>query len=105
MMALKRVLLWLAEQLFLLKKVSLKKLNNAGYTVVVWKRKGDDPIYGGKERKEMGVFSVGTNPLDIPTKQITNNISCIWTERFKESIIKPLEFSSDVQQLTSILAR
>ena len=67
----------------------IPKLNNAGYTVVVWSEIGDDPINGGKERKEMGVFSVGTN-FDIETKQITNNIACIWIESFKKSIIQSL---------------
>ena len=67
----------------------IPKLNNAGYTVVVWNEIGDDPINGGKERKEMGVFSVGTN-FDIETNQITNNIACIWIESFKKSIIQTL---------------
>ena len=63
------------------------KLNKAGYTVVVWNEIGDDPIHGGKERVEMGVFSVGTN-FDIETKKLTNNIACIWIETFKKSIIQ-----------------
>jgi len=67
----------------------IPKLNNAGYTVVVWSEVGDDPINGGKERKELGVFSVGTN-FDIQTKEITNNIACIWIESFKKSIIQKL---------------
>lgn len=65
----------------------IPKLNNAGYTVVVWHEIGDDPINGGKERVEMGVYSVGTN-FDIETKNITNNIACIWIESFKQSIIQ-----------------
>jgi DNA mismatch repair protein MutS len=67
----------------------IPKLNNAGYTVVVWNEVGDDHINGGKERKEFGVFSVGTN-FDIQTKEITNNIACIWIESFKKSIIQNL---------------
>jgi len=67
----------------------IPKLNKAGFTVVVWGEIGDDPINGGKERKEMGVFSVGTN-FDIDTKQLTNNIACIWIESFKKSIIQSL---------------
>jgi len=67
----------------------IPKLNNAGYTVVVWSEIGDDIINGGKERKELGIFSIGTN-FDIQTKQITNNIACIWIESFKQSIIQKL---------------
>ncbi len=65
----------------------IPKLNNEGYTVVVWHEIGDDPINGGKERVEMGVFSVGTN-FDIQTSNLTNNIACIWIETFQKSIIQ-----------------
>tara|TARA_B100000795_G_scaffold267547_2_gene252596 strand:+ start:635 stop:3634 length:3000 start_codon:yes stop_codon:yes gene_type:complete len=64
----------------------IPKLNDAGYTVVVWKEIGNH-INGGKERAEFGIFSVGTN-FDIQTKNITNNIACIWIESFKQSIIQ-----------------
>ena len=65
----------------------IPKLNNAGYTVVVWHEIGDDPINGGKERVEMGVYSIGTN-FDIETSNLTNNIACIWIETFQKSIIQ-----------------
>lgn len=64
----------------------LNKLNNAGYTVGVWVEDGDDPILKCKKRKELGVFSVGTN-FDINTEQISNNVVCIWIETFKTSLI------------------
>lgn len=62
------------------------KLNKEGYTVIVWEEIGDDVISKGKLRKEMGVFSIGTN-FDIQTKELTNCIMCIWIERFELSKI------------------
>lgn len=64
----------------------LNKLNNAGYTVGVWIEYEDDHVLKCKKRKEFGVFSVGTN-FDINTEQISNNIVCLWIEKFKTSII------------------
>ena len=64
----------------------LDKLNNAGYTVGVWVECGDDISGKGKLRKEMGIFSVGTN-FDINTDNMSNNIVCVWIETFKTSLI------------------
>jgi len=64
----------------------LDKLNNAGYTVGIWVECGDDAIGKGKLRKELGIFSVGTN-FDINTDNISNNIVCVWIETFKTTLI------------------
>lgn len=64
----------------------LDKLNNAGYTVGVWVECGDDISGKGKLRKEMGIFSIGTN-FDINTENISNNIVCVWIETFKTTLI------------------
>jgi len=60
----------------------LQKLSEAGYTAVVYVQEKD-----GKSVKRVlqGVYSAGTN-LSYDTDsnhQISNNIMCIWVERFK----------------------
>ena len=65
----------------------IKKLQDNGYTIIVYEEEGEDPIKKTKIRNKTGIYSPGTyiyNEAD--TEQITNNISCIWLETKKGSL-------------------
>ena len=60
----------------------VNKLNDAGYTVAVHIQDPTVPSI----RTELGVFSPGTN-FDIKSREITNNLVCIWLEKQGESLL------------------
>jgi len=65
----------------------IKKLQDNGYTIIVYEEEGEDPIKKTKIRNKTGIYSPGTyiyNEAD--TEQITNNICCIWLENKKGSL-------------------
>jgi DNA mismatch repair protein MutS len=65
----------------------IKKLQDQGYTVLVYEEQGDDPTTKQKIRNLTGVFSPGTyfNP-EIEQDQLTNNVCCLWIEIIKQKI-------------------
>ena len=63
----------------------IKKLQDNGYTIIVYEEVGDDPIKNSKIRDKTGIYSPGTVLYEDP-EQITNNICCLWIERIKSSI-------------------
>jgi DNA mismatch repair protein MutS len=63
---------------FLLEKY-LKKMQDAGYTVVVYVQ---DEQAKNTTRSLFGIFSPGTF-FSNDTNQLTNNITCIWIEKFE----------------------
>ena len=59
----------------------LKKMQDYGYTVVVYAETGEDPIRNSKIRTQTGVYSPGTYfYTDSDSTTLTNNIACIWVE-------------------------
>ena len=62
----------------------IKKLQDNGYTVVVYEEEGDDPIKKTKIRNQTGIYSPGTYFYPDPEPEnITNNICSIWLESMK----------------------
>ena len=61
-----------------------KKLQDNGYTIVVYEEVGEDPIKKTKIRNQTGIFSPGTFFSTDPAK-ITNNICCLWIELQKRA--------------------
>jgi len=65
----------------------IKKLQDNGYTVIVYEEEGDDPIKHTKIRNLTGIYSPGTYfGSDSEPEQITNNICCLWIESKKGSL-------------------
>jgi DNA mismatch repair protein MutS len=64
----------------------IKKLQDNGYTIIVYEEEGEDPVKKTKIRNKTGIYSPGTS-FDQDTEQITNNICCLWIENNK-SILK-----------------
>ena len=63
----------------------IKKLQDNGYTIIVYEEEGEDPVKKTKIRNKTGIYSPGTYFEE--TEQITNNICCLWIENNK-SILK-----------------
>ena len=64
----------------------LNTLMDNGLTVKVVVENGDDILNKGKKRKELGIFSPGTNFNDTTTHN-TNNIMCIWLEKRSKTLL------------------
>jgi DNA mismatch repair protein MutS len=65
----------------------IKKLQDSGYTIIVYEEEGEDPIKKTKIRNKTGIYSPGTYMyLETDTEQITNNICCLWIESKKGSL-------------------
>jgi DNA mismatch repair protein MutS len=65
----------------------IKKLQDNGYTVIVYEEEGEDPIKHTKIRNMTGIYSPGTYFYPEPDpEQITNNICCLWIESKKSSL-------------------
>ena len=64
----------------------ITKLQDNGYTIIVYEEEGEDPVKKTKIRNKTGIYSPGTS-FDQDTEQITNNICCLWIETSK-SILK-----------------
>ena len=62
----------------------LKKITGAGYTVVIWDQEEQKP---NSARKISGIYSPGTSFLN-DSKNLSNNIVCIWLNVYKEFITK-----------------
>lgn len=62
----------------------IKKLQDNGYTIIVYEEEGEDPIKKSKIRNQTGIYSPGTYFYPEPEpEQITNNICCLWIENKK----------------------
>lgn len=65
----------------------IKKLQDNGYTVIVYEEEGEDPVKKSKIRNLTGIYSPGTYFYPDPDpEQITNNICCLWIESKKGSL-------------------
>lgn len=65
----------------------IKKLQDNGYTIIVYEEEGEDPVKKTKIRNQTGIYSPGTYFYPEPdTEQITNNICCLWIETKKGSL-------------------
>jgi DNA mismatch repair protein MutS len=65
----------------------IKKLQDNGYTIIVYEEEGEDPVKKTKIRNRTGIYSPGTYFYPEPdTEQITNNICCLWIENKKGSL-------------------
>lgn len=65
----------------------IKKLQDSGYTIIVYEEEGEDPVKKMKIRNKTGIYSPGTYiNLEPDTEQITNNICCLWIENKKGSL-------------------
>ncbi len=65
----------------------IKKLQDNGYTIIVYEEEGEDPVKKTKIRNKTGIYSPGTyfySEQDV--EQITNNICCLWIESKKSSL-------------------
>jgi DNA mismatch repair protein MutS len=63
----------------------IKKLQDNGYTIIVYEEEGEDPVKKTKIRNKTGIYSPGTS-FDQETEQITNNICCLWIEHNKTTL-------------------
>ena len=63
----------------------IKKLQDNGYTVIIYEEEGEDPVKKTKIRNKTGIYSPGTS-FDQETEQITNNICCLWIENNKSKL-------------------
>jgi DNA mismatch repair protein MutS len=62
----------------------IKKMQQQGYTIIIYEEDGDDPIKNTKIRNQTGIYSPGTYfHQENETDQITNNICCLWFETKK----------------------
>jgi DNA mismatch repair protein MutS len=62
----------------------VKKLQDNGYTIIIYEETGDDPIKKSKIRTQTDIFSPGTYLNDSSeSEKITNNICCLWIEHKK----------------------
>jgi DNA mismatch repair protein MutS len=65
----------------------IKKLQDNGYTIIVYEEEGEDPVKKTKIRNQTGIYSPGTYFYPDPEpEQITNNICCLWIESKKGSL-------------------
>ena len=65
----------------------IKKLQDNGYTIIVYEEEGEDPVKKTKIRNQTGIYSPGTYFYPEPDpEQITNNICCLWIESKKGSL-------------------
>lgn len=65
----------------------LKKMQDQGYTVVVYEETGEDPVRNTKIRTQTGVYSPGTYfYTDSDNHNLTNNIACIWVETHRGTL-------------------
>jgi DNA mismatch repair protein MutS len=65
----------------------IKKLQDNGYTIIVYEEEGEDPVKKTKIRNQTGIYSPGTYfYLEPDPEQITNNICCLWIETKKGSL-------------------
>jgi DNA mismatch repair protein MutS len=64
----------------------IKKLQDSGYTIVVYEEDGEDPVKKTKIRNLSGIYSPGTYFSLEDNEQITNNICCLWIESKKGSL-------------------
>ena len=65
----------------------IKKLQDNGYTIIVYEEEGEDPIKKMKIRNKTGIYSPGTYfSQDFEPDQITNNICCLWIENKKGTL-------------------
>jgi DNA mismatch repair ATPase MutS len=65
----------------------IKKLQDSGYTIIVYEEEGEDPVKKTKIRNKTGIYSPGTYIYSEPdTEQITNNICCLWIENIKGTL-------------------
>jgi DNA mismatch repair protein MutS len=65
----------------------IKKLQDNGFTIIVYEEEGEDPIKKTKIRNQTGIYSPGTYFYPDPEpEQITNNICCLWIESKKGSL-------------------
>jgi DNA mismatch repair protein MutS len=62
----------------------IKKLQENGYTIIVYEEEGEDPVKKTKIRNKTGIYSPGTSFIE--TEQITNNICCLWIENNKSTL-------------------
>lgn len=63
----------------------IKKLQDNGFTIIVYEEEGEDPVKKTKIRNRTGIYSSGTY-FYSETEQITNNICCLWIESKKGSL-------------------
>ena len=61
----------------------MKKMLDYGYVVSIWEQ---DEKACGTSRRETGIYSSGTY-FSNDTKEITNNLLCIWICKYKQNII------------------
>ena len=65
----------------------IKKLQDNGYTIIVYEEEGEDPVKKTKIRNQTGIYSPGTYFYPDPDpEQITNNICCLWIENNKGAL-------------------
>jgi len=65
----------------------VKKLQDNGFTIIVYEEEGEDPIKKTKIRNKTAIYSPGTYMyLEPDAEQITNNITCLWIECKKGSL-------------------
>jgi len=68
----------------------IKKLQDNGFTVIVYEEEGEDPVKKTKIRNQTGIYSPGTYFFpENETEQITNNICCLWIES-KKGLLKSM---------------
>ena len=64
----------------------IRKLQDNGYTIIVYEEEGEDPVTNTKIRNETGIYSPGTYfGYEPDSEQLTNNICCLWIETKKGS--------------------
>ena len=63
----------------------INKLQDNGYTIIVYEEEGEDHVKKTKIRNKTGIYSPGTS-FDQETEQITNNICCLWIENNKSTL-------------------
>lgn len=61
----------------------VKKLQENGYTIIIYEETGDDPVKKSKIRTQTEIYSPGTYFSDLEPEKITNNICCLWIEHKK----------------------
>lgn len=65
----------------------IKKLQDNGFTIIVYEEEGEDPVEKTKIRNQTGIYSPGTYFYPDPdVEQLTNNICCLWIETKKGSL-------------------
>lgn len=71
----------------------IKKLQDYGYTTIVYEETGEDPVKRTKLRSQTGIFSPGTyfcndsssSVSSSDADKISNKVCCIWLEHVKTS--------------------